>query len=495
MSAFFRPLRRAGLLFGLSVLLVPAVVGLPACTQPPPQAPLGEQDQRAGEDAMRAGQYAVADDLFQRAFVRGGDAPTAMLWQSRAQLALGAPGEARARLARLMDLAPQHLEGALLQVRVDLLLGEYEDAQKHLDALAKGSPTEPQIPLLRAELYLAIGLYDRAARELESARAAQAAAPELPFLSAALALGRGELARVRGLASAAAQAQGTGLGFAREAYLADRMGERDRAERAYLDAAVHAQAEPQIHSLASDFYAAQGRMTEGLAELGRLERLLGHTSPDLTRRIAALLVRGGHQAEAQALLKPYLQRHVGDRLAARELALSYLLDGKDTEAMATLEVLATQERDSAPIQYLAGLARLRMGDASRARGALNEAARLGTDGYPTELALAAAALIQGDAFDAEFQARKRLDLAPDDWLAGVVWAAARKLQGQLPAAAALVERLCARFPQQAADIRALVPLPDGTAADAGALPQEVLARVFPPPAPPAPTAAVSAPRP
>ncbi len=68
-------------------------------------------------------------------------------------------------------------------------------------------------------------------------------------------------------------------------------------------------------------------------DLVNLQSRLGRGSPDLTRRICALLIRTGEQAQAEALLKPSLMRRIGDRTAARELALSALIEGKDAEAL------------------------------------------------------------------------------------------------------------------------------------------------------------------
>lgn len=470
---------------GLAALIL--VLGLPlGCAPPPPEAPPGELDQASGEDAMRAGQYAVADEFFQRAYVRGGDPRTALLWQARAQLALGALGECRDRLGRLLDLAPSHVEGRVLQVRLDLLLGEYDDALAHMEALEKVAPAEPSLAVSRAELYLSIGYPERARREIVAGKAAHPEQAEWPFLEAATAVSRGDLPAGRGGLAAAARSRKDGASYVRGAYAADLMGEHDQAERGYLDAAVHADGNPVAFSFSSDFYAAIGRYPDAVSDLGHLEHAQGHASPDLTRRIAGLLVRGGRQPEAQGLLKPYLLRRVEDRSAARELALSYLLEGKDTEATATLEVLVSQDRDAPLTQYLAGAARLRGGDFSGARGAFLEAARLGATGYPVELALAATALALGDAFDAEFQARRRLDRAPEDWLAGAVWAAARKFQGQVAAARFIRERVAAKFPSHADDIRALVPLPDAPPSaplQALNLPMEQLDRLFPPPVP------------
>jgi Tfp pilus assembly protein PilF len=320
--------------------------------------------------------------------------------------------------------------------------------------------------------------------------------PEWPFHLAKADLLRGWLRDARGAYVAAAQAARTGLGHTREAWFFALLGERDRAERAYLDAAVHAERDALPFSLSSDFYAAAARYEDAVTDLANMDRLLGRGSPDLTRRVSGLFVRSGRLADAEGLMKPYLQRRVEDRTAARELALSYLLGGKDAEAAATLEVLVLKDRDSAPTQYLTGAARLRIGDTTRARTAFQEAERKGGgDRLPVSLALAATALRTHDWFDAEFQARRRLEAAPDDWLAGLVWAAARKYQGQPAGARILLERLVARFPERAQQLRAALSLPPAPPGEVPPdnLPARLLDRYFPPSAQNPPASAPPAP--
>jgi tetratricopeptide (TPR) repeat protein len=480
-------------------LLVATLLSLTACggNEPPAGPPPGELDLASGQEAMRAGQYSVADDLFQRAYVRGADPAESLLWQARAEVALGLVENARATLVRLLDLKPTLVPARALQVRLDLLLGEYEDAYLHWTQLKHDAPSDPTTALTEVELLLGIGLGSRAERAITAARGTHPTLPEWAFHAAQADLLRGWVRAARGAYSAAATATETGLGHAREAWFAALLGETDRAERAYLDAAVHAGSDALPFSLSADFYAALGRFDEAVTDLANMERVLGRGSPDLTRRLSGLFVRSGHLTDAEGLLKPYLQRRVEDRTMARELALAYLLAGKDTEASATLEVLSLKDRESATTQFLVGAARLKAGDTTRARSAFQEAERLGGVQLPVELALAVAALRTHDWFDAEFQARRRLERVPDDWLAGVLWAAARKYAGQVPAARLLESRLVEHFPAHAQDIRALLGLPpvgpEGEIAPEN-LPPRLLDRFFPPkPAPPPPSAPASAP--
>lgn len=480
----------AGRCLGLTVFAC-----LVACAEdPPPGPPPGELDFAAGQEAMRAGQYAVAQDLFQRAYVRGADPHQSLLWQVRADLALGHVEAARAGLVRLLDLAPDLTAARALQVRLSLLLGEYEDAWQQRRLLPA---SDPAAVLTDAELALGLGLGSRAEQVARAGQAAFPDRPEWPFHLAKADLLRGWLRSARGAYVAAAQIQATGLGHTREAWFFSLLGERDRAERAYLDAAVHAESDALPFSLSSDFYAAAGRYNEAVTDLANMERILGRGSPDLTRRVSGLFVRSGRLAEAEGLMKPYLQRRVEDRTAARELALSYLIGGKDAEATATLEVLALKDRDSAPTLYLTGAARLRTGDTTRARTAFQDAERRGAgDRLPVALGIAATALRTHDWFDAEFQARRRLESAPDDWLAGLVWAAARKYQGQTAGARVLLERLVVRFPEHASRLRSALALPAATAGEHAPdnLPPRLLDRYFGPlPAAPALESAPAAP--
>ncbi len=475
-------------------LRVASLVALAGCggNEPPPGPPPGELDLASGQEAMRAGQYSVADDLFQRAYVRGADPAESLLWQARAEVALGLVENARGTLVRLLDLKPTLVPARALQVRIDLLLGEYEDAYQHWTQLKHDAPADPSTALTEVELLLGIGLGSRAERAIATARGAHPTLPEWAFHAAQADLLRGWVRAARGAYSAAATATEAGLGHTREAWFAALLGETDRAERAYLDAAVHAGSDALPFSLSADFYAALGRFDEAVTDLANMERVLGRGSPDLTRRLSGLFVRSGHLADAEALLKPYLQRRVEDRTMARELALSYLLAGKDTEASATLEVLSLKDRESATTQFLVGAARLKAGDTTRARSAFQEAERLGGAQLPVELALAVAALRTHDWFDAEFQARRRLERVPNDWLAGVLWAAARKYAGQVPAARLLEARLVEHFPEHAQDIRALLGLPavgPGGEVAPENLPPRLLDRFFPPKAPPAPPSA------
>jgi hypothetical protein len=139
---------------------------------------------------------------------------------------------------------------------------------------------------------------------------------------------------------------------------------------------------------------------------------------------------------------------------------------------------------------------LRIGDTTRARTAFQEAERKGGgDRLPVSLALAATALRTHDWFDAEFQARRRLEAAPDDWLAGLVWAAARKYQGQPAGARILLERLVARFPERAQQLRAALSLPPAPPGEVPPdnLPARLLDRYFPPSAQNPPASAPPAP--
>lgn len=464
--------------------------------EPPPGPPPGELDLASGQEAMRAGQYSVADDLFQRAYIRGADPAESLLWQARAEVALGLVDNARATLVRLLDLKPTLVAARALQVRIDLLLGEYEDAYQHWSQLKHDAPTDPATALTEVELLLGIGLASRAERVIAAARQVHPSLPEWSFHAAQADLLRGWVRAARGGYSAAATATEAGLGHTREAWFAALLGEPDRAERAYLDAAVHAASDALPFSLSADFYAALGRFDEAVTDLANMERVLGRGSPDLTRRLSGLFVRSGHLSDAEGLLKPYLQRRVEDRTMARELALAYLLAGKDTEASATLEVLSLKDRESATTQFLVGAARLKTGDTTRARSAFQEAERLGGGAQlPVELALAVAALRTHDWFDAEFQARRRLERVPNDWLAGVLWASARKYAGQVPAARLLEARLIEHFPARQADIRALLSLPpvgpEGEVAPEN-LPPRLLDRFFPPKPPESPSPTPSA---
>ena len=464
----------------------------------PPAAgpPLGDVDLASGQEAMRAGQYAVAEDLFQRAYVRGADPAESLLWQARSEVALGTMEPARVTLIRLLDLSPAHIAARALQVRLDLLLGEYEDAFKHLALLERAAPQNDATALLKAELPLALGLATRAEAAVTAGRAAHPGLPEWPFHAAQIDLMRGWLDAARGAYLAAAREQQSGLAHAREAWLSVLIGEPGHAERAYLDAAVQAKREPLPFSLSADFYASLGRFDEAVTDLANMERVSGRGSPDLTRRVSGVLVRTGRLANAEKLMKPYLQRRVDDRTTARELALAYLLGGKDTEAAATLEVLSLKDRESGSTQYLTGAARLRIGDSARAQTAFQEAERLDGNRLPVDLALGATALRNHDWFDAEFQARRRLERAPDDWLAGMLWAAARKYQGQIPAARAIQNRLVERFPERAADIHGLMSLPpaptDGEVSPEN-LPARLLDRLLPPRAVAAPSETGSSP--
>jgi tetratricopeptide (TPR) repeat protein len=425
----------------------------------PPGPPPGELELTSGQEAMRAGQYVVAEDLFQRAFSRGADAATSLLWQARARLALGLVDGALELLTRLSDLYPTHAEGRVLRVRLALMIGDHEQAFEQLRLLERHAPGTAEGALLEVELYLALGLPSRAERAIVAGRARFPDLPEWAFHAAKADLLRAWVSAARGAYAQAATTLPHGLGHARNAWFAGVLGETDRAERAWLDAVASAAGQGAPLSLSSDFYAHQGRFDDAVADLRALEGVLGHGSPDLARRVAALLVRVGRHADAQAVLKPYLQRRMNDFTAQRELVTSYLAEGKSTEASATLEVLVSKDRNSAATHYLTGLSRLLAGDSTGARTAFQESRTLGAGHLPIDLALAAVALLTRDWFDAEFQARKSLEQTPHDTLAVTVWAASRKYQAQVPAAQVLLDRLAVLEPAAATRARALLSLP------------------------------------
>jgi predicted Zn-dependent protease len=436
--------------------LLACACGEPA-TQGPAAPPPGEVHLISGQEAMRAGRYHDALDHFTQAAQAAADPYETRLWTVRARMAVGDVETAIHDAESLPNYASDVTEVLPLVIRLRLLSGDYEKAWEGIDTLAEKAPDKPDALLLKAELLLSIGFASKALEAIEAGRAKFPDRPEWDLHQAKADLLRHYVREARGGYATAAKKRGDADTHVRNAQFSYLLGEVDRAELAYIDAAVAAGDDPTPYSLAADFYAANGRYREALSDLAALKRKRGPIA-SVSLRIASLLVRDGHQEEAQSLLKPYLKAHQEDRTAARELALSYLREGKTTEAMATLEILSGKAIDDPLTQYLAGVARLRVNDNTRARSAFRDAERLAPGRYPARLGMAASALRGKDWYDAEYAARKLLERDPRDLHAGLMWVAARKHAGQTGAAWMIQQRLLEHHPDKAVDIRKAVAL-------------------------------------
>jgi Tfp pilus assembly protein PilF len=467
--------------FALCLLL--AACGREEAPPEPAGPPPGEAALTSGRQALELGRYAEADAWFQQAYTQGADPHTTLMWRIRARVAMGRLEAATEDAKRLTELQAGEPAHRVLLVRLHMLQGDLQEAWVSLAELKRRAPDLPETALLDAELHLALGYASRAQHLVAEGARRFPDRAEWPFHAAKVDLLKHYASAARGAYDAAAKASGRADGFLREGWFSYLLGEPDRAEKAYIDAAVRGGADPTPYSLSSDFYAAIGRYADGLNDLGALRSRLGHDTPDLTRRIATLLVRADRQPDAQKLLTPYLKERNDDRAAARELALSYLREGKLREALTTLEVLAGRAPDDPDTQYLLGVARLRMRADVEARTAFDDARRLAPERYPAHLAVAVTALRNQDFFDAEYEARQVLERQPGHLVAGLVFASARK-QTRQPAVAWLIrERLVARHPDRAETIRKLVSLPEDlrpTEADERTLPADVLDRLVGP---------------
>lgn len=466
-----------------ALLLWAALAACGGEESPAPGPPPGEAALARGRAAMAAGRYTDAEAAFRQAYTQGADPHETLLWRIRAHVALGDLEAAREAAVRLTELDPDEPGHRVLLARLQLALGAYDEAWSTIARLVEKAPDRAETALLQVEIHLALGFASRAQHLIEEAERRFPDRPEWAFHRAKADLLKHYVRSARGAHAAAARRVEGPEGYLREGWFSFLLGELDRAEKAYIDAAVHAGDDVAPYSLSSDFYAAIGRYDDAIADLATLRDRLGRDAPDLTRRIATLLVRRGRHEEAQKLLVPYLKHRTEDRVAARELALSYLAQGKLREATATLEVLADRAPDDPDTRYLLGVARL-LGRADvEAQAAFEEARRLAPERHGAHLAVAVAALRIGDYFDAEYEARQVLERAPGHLVAGLIFASARKHARQPTAAWLIRERLLARYPDRAETIRKLVPLPESarpTDTSAGKLPPELLDRLLGP---------------
>ena len=442
----------------------------------------GETAYLAGLEALHLGEYHEAERRFQESYTLGAKRDESLRWRIQVLLNLGRLTEARAAADRRAKLRTTDPDAHAMVVQIDLLMGDYAAAWRDLRRLAKGWPDTALVLRLEAELFLALGYADRAERAIlagEALSLPDADSETWSWHMAKVDLLRGWLELARHVHKQLGQGSALTDDRLRMAFLHHQLGEIELADHAYRRALELAprdrtHTDPMVLSLAADFHASIGLLADAVDELVALRDVLVPGPPDITRRIASVRIRQGRHAEAQAHLRPYIQAQPNDRSSIRDLALSYLNDGRADgrakgqgedglpyhamQAIGLLEPLIGTRSLAPENHYLLGVARLAARETTRARAALEEARRLGHDTRELRLAIAALCLREKSWFEAGFEARKLLELDRRDLLAGIIWVTTLRFNLDEKAAWLGRRRLLRLHPRRASTIRKLIPL-------------------------------------
>lgn len=436
-----------------------------------PAQVLGFKQLETARRAMMSHNYEVALKHYRQAFARRASIQESRTGIVRALIAMGRLEEADALSDRVVKGFGDRPEPYELAIQLKMLLDRLDDAHLYLLRLEELRPKGKMTLLLSAELYLVTGLLTRAEQAIVEGESLYGELPDWAFLRARLDFLRQYVeAGERGY-TAAVERFPEPESWIKLAYFEHLLGRSHQAEQVLLKAQERAQGQPEPYSLLADFYASMGRYSEAMAELGALRQTLSRPNPDLARRAASLLLRTGEQAEAQGFLRPVLTAQSNDGLVARELSMSYLLDGQPEKARSVLLDLVRERPDAAHTQYLLGLTELHSPRPQSARKSFSAMLISDPDNLLARYGLALAGLRSESWYDASFEASKILEVQPQDLVAGLIWGVA--LLGEQKRTEALIVKrwLLKSYPDRAAEIESMIRVPEGVEIDPDRLPR------------------------
>ncbi|MFN3197818.1 MAG: tetratricopeptide repeat protein [Bradymonadia bacterium] len=430
-----------------------------------PEESVGFRQLVAARSAMDAHNYALAYSHYVQARRMGAGVRECRLGMIRALVAMGDLAEAERQSQSLVKAYNDEAEAMALAIQVELLVNDLDTAHQLLLKLEKLRPKGQMTILLKAETYLTAGFLSRAEQAIVEGENLHGELADWAFLRARLDLLRqyidaGEAGYVQ-----ATETFRSPKSLVKLAYYQHLMERTHNAEETLLKAQEIAGTDPTAYAVLADFYTAQGRYDESMAELGALRQTLGMPTPDLARRAASVLLRKGQQAEAQSILRPVLNAQPNDGLVARELAMSYLLDGRAKEAGKVLLDVVVEKLDGANAQFLLGLVELQSENPLAAKKSFSALLVSQPGSLVARYGLGLVGLHSRRWYDASFEARKVLDISPNDYIAGLILGAARRGENKMEAVWVIKRWLLKRHPDRKAEIEHLFQLPPELKAD------------------------------
>jgi len=252
----------------------------------------------------------------------------------------GLADEAKAQLAELVKVSPNHVETLYLQAQQRFAEGKAAEALEIAERLLKAMPENPRALLLAGAIEHQQRAYVKA--EAHLAKAVQRAPGLLPArqLLAQTYLRMGEPAKALDAlapATEGAQADGGSLALAGEAHLA--LGNAQRADEAFKRATAAAPDDPRVRTAAALGQLARGQTAEAIGALEAVAATDKGTRADLaliTARLRAGDAPGALKA-VDGLAKKTPDAPLPDLLRARILQQQRDLGGARTAFEAALK--------------------------------------------------------------------------------------------------------------------------------------------------------------
>ncbi len=404
---------------------------------------------------------------------------------ARCALARKRAEEALRDFDQALDLDPEHLTARLGRAALEVELGRLPAARQDLARLAKAMPDEPLVPWLEAAAARRLGDTEAAGKALDRAQhLLQGLDPEHVsdhpsslLLAAAVAEARGDLKQARTwldtyvrrmpsdrvarkrlaqvlleqgradevlslLGASLGEGDAEVLGLLGRAYLArgDTLQALD-----YLERAVRAGPRIELGLALAQAYLASRQPGKALAELKRIHA----NRPDdlgVGVRLGNLALRQGHAQDALEVARALLARHPDSREALNLMAAAELALGQPDVAFTALEQILDKAPDYLPARINLAWVRYRRGDVVGARGYLEAMLKQHPEDPRILDALGQLAEAEGHLDQAIHWRERQAAAAPDRLPPQTALADLQLRAGRVADAAALVQRLKSRWP-------------------------------------------------
>ena len=266
------------------------------------------------------------------------DLPAARYYLAHTYERLGRDFQARRQAKRLMELAPQHVEGRFLQARLLAAAGDLEAAQAWLEELKGDYPDNPNLLELEGQIALARNQPEVAASFFERAREGKRTA----FLTF-------QLARAYGAAGDREKALSTLENWIAE--VPDDLLMRMTLGTSYLELGRLSEAQTQFQAVVErrpESAWALNNLAWILSQQGDLDGALQHgerarnllpDDPDILDTVGVIYLKKGNAEEAVSLLREAADKADGNPSTEFHLAQALASSGQISDATDLLRTL------------------------------------------------------------------------------------------------------------------------------------------------------------
>ncbi len=395
------------------VLLVGVLTAVYLLVTRDPQKTLRSHLRKAGEFAKQ-NKHAEAITFYRKALVLAPDDEGIRRIIASSYVKLGKIPEAITEYTEYLHRKPDDRNGQLVLARLYLLSRNIYEAKRITDDILRMDPNDIGALTVRAQAHAREEQFDLAAEDLQKIISlAPGWAPAYVAMATLELKGRDpeEAEQYLKRAVAASPADiGAVMELARFYTAQKRLAE---AEATLLTAIQDNPRNEEARLAFASFLSYIGRFDEALAQYGRILDEQPENVPAIAGSVGANLSKNDIPSTAP-LIERLLKTKDGRVPGLYYRGLVGLLREKIDEAIKDLTLVAAENREHAPVQYLLGLAHLRKNDVKEARAHLARALQIEPNLIAAQLALADLLMATGSLTEAVAEAEDILKKQADN---------------------------------------------------------------------------------